>query len=301
MSPTLGAARPDEVVVPVAGPPLPMGKRVPLRGRGTTFVREIAGPPGAPTVLLLHGWIASAGLNWFTAFDALGDHYRVLAPDQRGHGRGIRSGRRFTLADCADDAAALLDQLGTGPVIAVGYSLGGPVAQLLWRRHPDLVDGLVLCATSHYLMPGFREQMLFGTMMAAAAGSSRLGYLAARGPVRQLQRWLPRNTPARPETMRKWVAAEMRRHDTRHLLEAGWAMSSYHAKWIDKVDVPTAVLVTTKDRAVNPFAQLTMALRIPEASIHRFDDGHVSCSRPSFGPALAAVIADVAARAYPDR
>ena len=73
MSPTLRAARPDEVVVPVAGPPLPMGQRVPLQGRGTTFVREIAGPPGAPTVLLLHGWIASGGLNWFTAFDALGE------------------------------------------------------------------------------------------------------------------------------------------------------------------------------------------------------------------------------------
>src|SRR5690349_23831945 len=49
---------------------------------------------------------------------------------------------RVRLADCADDAAALLETLGTGPVIAVGYSLGGPVAQLLWKRHPDLVSGL---------------------------------------------------------------------------------------------------------------------------------------------------------------
>ena len=34
------------------------------------------------------------------------------------------------------------------PVVVVGYSMGGPVAQLLWQRHPDLVAGLVLCATS---------------------------------------------------------------------------------------------------------------------------------------------------------
>jgi pimeloyl-ACP methyl ester carboxylesterase len=278
-----------------------MGTRVTLRGRGTTVVREVPGPADAPTVLLLHGWIASGGLNWFTAFDALGDTYRVLAPDQRGHGRGIRSRRRFTLADCADDAAVLVEQLGTGPVIAVGYSLGGPVAQLLWRRHPGLVDGLVLCATSHHLMPGFREQMLFGSVMAAAAGSTRIGYLAARLPVRQMRQWLPQSTPARPATMREWVGAEMRRHDARHLLEAGWAMSSYHAKWIDQIDVPTSVLVTTQDRAVNPFAQLRMALKIPGASIHRIDDGHVVCSKPSFGPALAAAVADVAARAYPAR
>jgi 3-oxoadipate enol-lactonase len=301
MSPTLRAVRSDEDVRPVSGPPLPMGKRITLRGRGTTFVREVTGPPDAPTVLLLHGWIASAGLNWFTVFEALGDRYRVLALDQRGHGRGIRTHRRFTLADCADDAAVLLEHIGTGSVIAVGYSLGGPVAQLLWRRHPDLVDGLVLCATSHHLMPGFREQMLFGSVMAAAAGTSRLGYLAARMPVRQVRQWLPQPTPVRPATMREWAGAEMRRHDPRHLLEAGVAMSNYHAKWIDEVDVPTSVIVTTKDRAVNPFAQLRMALKIPGASIHRIDDGHIACSKPSFGPVLAAAVADVAARAYPNR
>ena len=41
------------------------------------------------------------------------------------------------LADCADDVAALVDELGVTKVIAAGYSMGGPVAQLLWRRHPD--------------------------------------------------------------------------------------------------------------------------------------------------------------------
>ena len=86
---------------------LPVGRRISLPGRGTTFVREVAGPEGAPTVLLLHGWLASGGLNWFPAFEPLGRHYRVLAIDHRGHGRGIRSHRRFTLAACADDAAAL--------------------------------------------------------------------------------------------------------------------------------------------------------------------------------------------------
>src|SRR4051812_49284810 len=152
----------------VAGPPLPLGRRVELPGRGTTFVREVEGPPGAPTVLLLHGWMASGGLNWFQTFDLLGEHFRVLAPDLRGHGRGIRSPRRFRIGDCADDAAALLDELGEGPVIAVGYSLGGPVAQMLWKRHPEKVRGLVLCATAHTLMPGVREAWVFSTMMAVA-------------------------------------------------------------------------------------------------------------------------------------
>ena len=286
-----------EEATPVGGPPLPIGRRVELPGRGTTFVREIKGPEGAPTVLLLHGWLASAGLNWFTAFDHLGSRFNVIAPDLRGHGRGLRTRRRFTLADCADDVGALLDELETGPVIAVGYSLGGPVAQLLWRRRPDLVEGLVLCATSHYLMPGMREQMLFGTFMLAAAGSTRLGMLAAQVPTRQLRRLA--KAPAevtRPETMRAWARAEMRRHDYRHILEAGVAMSNYRARWIDEVNVPTAIVITTKDRAVNPLAQARMAFKIPGASIHRIDDGHIVCAKQSFGPALAAAVDDVAAR-----
>lgn len=282
---------------PLGGPPLPLGRRVEIPQRGRTFVREVEGPPGAPTVLLLHGWLASAGLNWFTAFDSLSEHFNLVAPDLRGHGRGLRTRRRFTLADCADDVAALLDHLETGPVIAVGYSLGGPVAQLLWRRRPDLVDGLVLCATSHYLMPGMREQMLFGTFMLAAAGSTRLGMLAAKAPIKRVREVMPRTTKQRPSSMREWARAEMGRHDYRHIMEAGVAMSNYHARWIDEIDVPTAVVITTRDRAVNPLAQARMAFKIPGASLHRIDDGHIVCAKASFGPALTTAVRDVAARA----
>src|SRR6478752_4994042 len=102
------------------GPAVPFGRRVELAGRGTTFVREVAGPRDAPTLLLLHGYMASAGLNWFRAFDTLGQDFRVVAPDARGHARGLRSRRHMRLADCADDMAALIDELDTGPVIAFG-------------------------------------------------------------------------------------------------------------------------------------------------------------------------------------
>src|SRR5207245_2439518 len=74
--------------------------------------------------------------------------YRVLAVDHRGHGHGLRSTKPFRIADCADDTAALIQTLGVGPVIAVGYSMGGAIAQVLTHRHPELVGGLVLSATS---------------------------------------------------------------------------------------------------------------------------------------------------------
>ena len=107
-------------------PPLPPGRHVELPGRGTTFIREVPGPPGAPTLVLLHGWTATADLNWFTSFEALGRRFRVIALDHRGHGRGIASSAPFRLRDCADDVVALADELGIEQIIPVGYSMGGP-------------------------------------------------------------------------------------------------------------------------------------------------------------------------------
>ncbi|HEX5616518.1 MAG TPA: alpha/beta hydrolase [Acidimicrobiia bacterium] len=276
------------------GPPLPRGRRIELGGRGTTFVREVDGPPGAPTLLLLHGWLASGGLNWFTAFDDLARHFRVVAPDVRGHARGLRSRRIFRLADCADDCAETLVELGTGPVIAVGYSMGGPIAQLFWQRHRDLCAGLVLCATAGGFMPGTRERLASQAVMAAVAGTTRVGSLLTR---------LPGAPPVafpfgRAASMPAWAAAEMRRHDLRLVIEAGHSISTYHARWLPDVDVPTAAVVTTHDRAVAPRLQYEMAAAIPHATVHPIFDGHLACARPSFAAPLRRACLDVATRAF---
>jgi 3-oxoadipate enol-lactonase len=273
-------------------PPLPLGERVELAGRGTSFVRVVQGPPGSPTVVLLHGWIASGGLNWFNAFEPLSAHCTVIAPDLRGHGRGIRARRRFRLADCADDVAALIEHLGTGPVIAVGYSMGGPVAQLLWHRHPQLVQGLVFCATSDRFVVGARERMVFGTVMASAVGTTRTGAWIGQWP--GVRTWAPRGSASRPTNLRAWAAGEMRRHDVVKLMEAGQAIGSYNARrWIRFIDVPTTVMVTDRDRAIRPEEQLRMAASIPGALVQHVDDGHVVCAKREFGPALTRAVVSV--------
>src|SRR5439155_14870334 len=183
---------------------VPLGRKLVLEGRGRTFVREAGNTHAADTVLLVHGWLASAGLNWATSFEPLGEHFRVVAPDLRGHGRGIRSGRRFRLEDCADDLAALVEDLGCGPVIVVGYSMGGLIAQLLWKRHRDAVEGLVLCSTARVFMPGRRERYILGATMNYAAGLVRFSRLYTRlyAPFGLLPPPLRRR--GRPATVRRW-------------------------------------------------------------------------------------------------
>lgn len=287
------------------GPPLPLGRRIDLPDRGITFVREVVGPADAPTLLLLHGWWASGGLNWFQAFGPLSEHFNIVAPDLRGHGRGLRSRRRFRLADCADDTAALLDELGTGPVIAVGYSMGGPVSQLLWRRHRDKVVGLVMCATSSGFVPVMRERFIFTTAMASLAGTTRLGELASHLPFRLAERvapawagqWPNPSGSARPSSIQRWAAAEMRRHDLTQVMEAGLAIGNYNAKrWIGEIDVPTSVVLTELDRAIVPERQQEMADAIPDARVFPVPDGHVACARSVWMPGLLAACHDVAER-----
>src|SRR5689334_23251882 len=131
----------------------PEGRRLELPGRGKTWIREAPGPPGAPTVVLLHGLIATGLLNWFPSFAALQRTHNVVSIDHRGHGRGIAPRLRFRLEDCADDVAAMIHELDLGPVFLAGYSMGGPITQLTWKRHPELVRGVVLCATSYRFGP----------------------------------------------------------------------------------------------------------------------------------------------------
>lgn len=278
----------------VPGLELPLGSRVVLPGRGTTFVRDVAGPDSAkaqrsgaasaPPVVLLHGWVASGGLNWYQAFTPLSQTFRVVAPDLRGHGRGIRSWRRFRLADCADDVAAMIQEMNLGPVILCGYSMGGPVAQLVWQRHPHLVAGMVLAATGSWLVPGLRQQIVLVGMASVAAGGLR----ATWGLPEAIRRMIPlAPSGERPSSLQKWASEEMRRHDWRMVTEAGTAIATFDARrWLPNVDVPTTVLVTAKDRAVSPLEQLRTALLIPDAQIVRYDEGHVAPIKPSFGTAI---------------
>ncbi|UXY23032.1 alpha/beta hydrolase [Streptomyces cynarae] len=106
------------------------------------------GPAGAPALLLVHGW-GGDGREWSPHAEALAGRFRVVVPDLRGHGRSPVPDQGNTPVEMADDLAALIDSLGTGPVVAVGHSMGGQVVNLLAVRHAARVRTVVALDPAH--------------------------------------------------------------------------------------------------------------------------------------------------------
>lgn len=235
-------------------PPLPPGRIVPLEGRGEVFVRDTGGV--APAVLLLHGWGATADINFFQVYPALSDAYRAVALDHRGHGRGLRTVTPFSLEDCADDAASLLAALGIERAVVVGYSMGGPIALLLAHRHPESCVGLVLEATALEFREDLRERALWRSLNLLEAG---LRHGSGDGVVQRVLRAAVDEEPSL-DPYRSWLAAEFRRANVRSIVEAGRALSDYDARpWASTLRVPSAVVVTTEDLLVPPRKQRALA------------------------------------------
>jgi 3-oxoadipate enol-lactonase len=237
--------------------PLPRGCVVHVPGRGEMFLRDSGGD--GPPLLLLHGWMFSADLNWYTTYAPLAEAgYRVLAVDHRGHGRGIRSPDPFSLEDCADDAAALVAHLQIQPVLAVGYSMGGPIASLMARNHPEWVSGIVLGATAMD-WSGRRMRTFWRTMAA-------LRLAMGLAPETFWRRGLKAaGFPESPITT--WTAAELSRGNSVDIAEAGRELGRFDSSaWIAGLDAPAAVIVTTQDTGVPPSKQraLAAAMSAPE-------------------------------------
>lgn len=249
---------------PVAG--LPTGRRLDLPGRGQTYITD-SGRADGPVVFLLHSVSTTGLLCWYPVIPLLERDFRVITMDHRRHGRGIASDT-FELDDCADDVVAVADALGIEAFIAAGFSMGGGIAQLAWQRHRSRISGLVLCSTGPYFSSIEPRRLLLEQRIGRAltvvdrmlpTPSEHTLDDSSGSPVR----WALAQVASTPLGLQGIFAEAMARFDSRD--------------WLGDVSAPTAVVVSTNDKIVQPERQQLLVDGIPGAQ--RFDvaGGHACC------------------------
>ncbi len=114
---------------------------------GVKISYQVEGAAAGPTIVMSHS-LASSSVMWDPQVPRLGDNYRLVLMDTRGHGESDVPEGPYRLAQLADDAIAIIEATSDKPVHWVGLSMGGMIGQFVAAKRPDLLRSLVLCDTS---------------------------------------------------------------------------------------------------------------------------------------------------------
>jgi pimeloyl-ACP methyl ester carboxylesterase len=254
---------------PEIAPRYSSGQRRPIRVPGRTvfvgerefFVRE-AGPADAPPLVLVHGWGFDGEMNYHSVIEPLAEHFRVLVPDHRNHGKSDWIRGRFDVADLADELAGVMDAVGVHQATVFGYSLGGMVTQELARRHPGHVRRMILAATAARPVHRFRPPMRVGMWLArsfARVSTREIAFVSS---------YLMKRVGALDPKSERWMRAALLRRDPTLFYEAGHAAWRFDSRsWVGKLPQPAMVIVTAADRIVEPPAQRELAELMKNAEV----------------------------------
>ena len=201
--------------------------------------------------------------------------FDMVSYDQRGLGRSDKPDLAYTMADYADDAAALMGALGLEKAHVIGVSFGGMVAQELVLRHPGRVDRLVLACTS----PGGAGGASFPFHeIEHLKGEARAKHLMPISDTRRDAAWAGAN----PELYAQFVAMGAsdpfegepgREMGARRQLEA----RAHHDTWdrLDQITAPTLIAAGRYDGIALPATQENLASRIRGSTLRFFEGGHL--------------------------
>jgi len=204
-------------------------------------------------LLLSHGYSATRRM-WNGQHDFLGDRYRVISWDMRGHGQTESPGdpAQYSHALTVKDMKALLDHLGIARAIVGGLSLGGTMSLEFYVAHPEMVEALILCDTG----PGYRNaearEKWNERARSRATELEAKGLAALGGRSREMQ-----------EAMGHHASAQGLAHAARGMLAQ---TDSRVIDALGSIRVPTIVIVGDRDE---PFIAPCeyMAKKIPGARL----------------------------------
>ena len=206
----------------------------------------------------------------------LPERFEVLSYDQRGLGQSDKPDVACSMRDYAEDAVAILAELGWGQVCIAGYSFGGMVAQEIAIRWPERVSRLALAAT---------------TAGGAGGASYPIHELGELPPDEQARKrleisdlsfsaqWQEANPEEANARIARRVAAQTRYQDEpgaetgkRRLLAARANHNTYDR--LGRIAAPTLVLAGSRDGQAPLAAQRAMAARIPQCRFQVIDGSH---------------------------
>jgi 3-oxoadipate enol-lactonase len=247
------------------------------RMRAMTFVRANGGvihfadegPRAAQPIVFINS-LGTDFRIWDEVAQPLAQNARLIRYDKRGHGLSELRTDGARIADFAADLAALLDFLDVRAATVVGLSIGGMIAQELYRLRRDLVSSLVLCDTAHRI----------GTLefWATRIGAVEAGGLEAITDG-VMQRWFSQNfRDNRRDELAGWRAMMTRTPQAGYLAACGALRDADLTEAAKLIRAPTLCVVGDEDGSTPPELVRELSRLVPGAKFEIIAGaGHIPC------------------------
>jgi 3-oxoadipate enol-lactonase len=243
-----------------------------VKANGTWLNNEVAGPQGAPWLLLSHG-IATSLAIWRGVAERLKAKYRVLRYDSRGHGGSDAPDGEYSLEMLGEDAIGLMDALGIDTAHYGGLSLGGMTALGLALDHPERLKSVIVCDARATAPPEYQK-----------AWAERSEAVRARGMEAIVE-----------STVTRWFAPDalQRRADVVEQLRGlvrGTSVPGYcgsatalqkldYGRRLGEIRVPTLFLTGAQDQGAPPAVMREMQQAVRGSRFVEIPDaGHISAA-----------------------
>lgn len=233
---------------------IPQGHYVQANGLEIYYEEYGAGEP----LLLLHGGTLTSH-SWQTYAPAFAQHFRVIAPDSRGHGRTRNPSGEFGYRLMADDLAAFVQTLGLNKPLLCGFSDGAQIALEFGMHYPDLAKALVVCGAAYY----FSEQYTNVLKGWGVEGSGVIDIAKAQTNIPGLvELWQTEHAPlGGPDYWQTLLRA---------ISIMWWTPLNYTVADFEKIASPTLVLLGDRDEFTPVEEAVEMYRLIPQAELAIF-------------------------------
>jgi pimeloyl-ACP methyl ester carboxylesterase len=207
-----------------------------------------AGPPDAPAVLCLHGWPQHWWM-WRRVMPMLADDFRLVMPDMRGFGwSDWPADGDFAKQRLAEDAEAVVDELGLGRVHLLTHDWGAWTGMLLATGDPSRVRSLLALGIVHPWQPRLRSlrngwRFLYQVPLSAGLGGPALASRIMRAAWGDMATWDEEAVPVFAERVTARASARLYRSFMTRELPAV-AAGGFDRR---RLQVPTRLLIGSRD------------------------------------------------------